>query len=74
MCEKAPISRIVPGPMTTIISAGKMQNSSGKRILTVTFCAFSLGPLTSDQPHLVGLLPQHRADRQAQAVGLHQRA
>ena len=31
---------MAPGPMMTN-SAGKMQNSIGKRIFTGTFCAFS---------------------------------
>lgn len=32
---------MMPGPMMTTKSAGKMHRSSGKRILTVTFCACS---------------------------------
>lgn len=39
--EKASIILIAPGPMMTMNNAGKMHTRSGKRIFTVTFCAFS---------------------------------
>ena len=39
--EKVSTMRMAPGPMMTMNSAGKMQSRSGKRIFTVTFCAFS---------------------------------
>lgn len=41
MPSNMPIMLIAPGPMTTTKSAGRMHTMRGKRILTVTFCAFS---------------------------------
>ena len=64
-----PVIRIMPGPMTTTISAGKMQRASG-RGLDRDLLGLLLSPLTAHEPHLFGLLAQDVGDGQSESVGL----